>query len=170
MPEARIAVDYEIRRDALRGRYLTPRSERPATSARGMHHLALICSDIERTIEFYTRVLGFPLVELFQNRDLPSSTHFFFNIGHDNLLAFFDFPENPMPPTCEAIGGMHHVAISVSPEQFEAIGGRLKARGVTNLGPPQVSGDSLYIRDPDGALIEITRDPLNEMGGPALSS
>ena len=41
---------------------------------------------------------------------------------------------------------------------------------MTNLGPPQVSGDSLYIRDPDGARIEITRDPLNEMGGPALSS
>jgi catechol 2,3-dioxygenase-like lactoylglutathione lyase family enzyme len=64
---------------------------------------------------------------------------------------------------------MHHVAISVSPEHFEAIGGRLKARGLINLGPEQVS-DSLYIRDPDGALIEITRDPLDEIGGQALGS
>lgn len=169
MPEVRLAVDYESRRHALRSRYLKPRPERRGTSARGMHHLALICSDIERTIEFYTQVLGFPLVELFQNRDLPSSTHFFFDIGHGNLLAFFDFPEHPMPPTREAIGGMHHVAISASPEQFDAITRRLQARGLANLGPSHVT-DSLYIRDPDGALIEITRDPLEEMGGQAVGS
>ena len=160
-------VDYAARRSDLLKRYLKPRPERPATSARGVHHLALICSDIARTIEFYTQVLGFLLVELFQNRDLPSSTHFFFDIGHGNLLAFFDFPEHPMPPTQESIGGMHHVAISVPPEQLAAIRARLEARGVTSLGPPQVT-DSLYIRDPDGALIEITSHTLATMEGRAL--
>src|ERR671933_261490 len=121
MTQSSQSIDYEARREQLRQTYLQPRPQRAATSARGVHHLALICSDIERTIQFYSQVLGFPLVELFQNRDLPSSTHFFFDIGGGNLLAFFDFPEHPMPPTRESIGGMHHVAISVPPEQFAAI-------------------------------------------------
>lgn len=156
-------MDYQARREALKQRYLKPQKQRAATAGVGLNHLALICSDIERTIQFYTEVLGFPLVALFQNRDLPSSTHFFFDIGHDNLLAFFDFPENPMPPTQESVGGMHHVAISVSPEQFEAIRGRLEEQGIPNLGPAHVAARSLYFRDPDGALLEITRDPLNTL-------
>jgi glyoxylase I family protein len=157
-------IDYEARRELLRQKYLKPAPARARTSARGVHHLALICADLERTIRFYTEVLGFPLVELFQNRDLPSSTHFFFDIGHGNFLAFFDFPEHPMPPAQEAIGGMHHVAISVPDDQFEAIRARLQERGIVNLGPEEVE-DSLYFRDPDGALLEITRDPLREMAG-----
>ena len=96
---ATVKVDYQAKREALKQAYLKPKSKRPATSARGLHHLALICSDIERTIKFYSEVLGFPLVELFENRDLKSSTHFFHDLGHGNLLAFFDFPEDPMPPT-----------------------------------------------------------------------
>ena len=167
MSQVEQGVDYGARREALRARYLQPRAARAGTSAVGVHHLALICSDIERTIEFYTRVLGFPLVELFQNRDLASSTHFFFDIGNGNLLAFFDFPEHPMPPTRESIGGMHHVAIAVAPERFAGIRERLAARGMTNLGPAEVT-ESLYVHDPDGALIEIINAPLRQMGGNAL--
>jgi glyoxylase I family protein len=160
-------VDYNARRSELTRRYLAPSTERLATAARGVHHLALICSDIERTIEFYTQALGFPLVELFQNRDLPSSTHFFFDIGHGNLLAFFDFPEHPMPPTRESVGGMHHVAISVPADQFASIKERLAARGISNVGPPHVTS-SIYFHDPDGALIEILQEPLLTMEGAAL--
>src|SRR5215204_3193270 len=136
--ESSKGVDYEARRAALRETYMVPAPERQATSARGVHHLALICSDIERTIQFYTQVFGFPLVELFQNRDLPSSTHFFFDIGNGNLLAFFDFPEHPMPPTRESVGGMHHIAISVTHEQFVSISARLAERRIPNVGPPHV--------------------------------
>ncbi len=153
-----VSVDYEARRDDLRRRYLTPDAP-TRSSGVGVNHLALICSNIERTIEFYTQVLGFPLTELFQNRDLASSTHFFFDIGNGNRLAFFDFPEHPMPPTRESIGGMHHIAISVVPEQFDDICRRLRERGITNLGPDRVT-DSVYFHDPDGALIEITCHPL----------
>ncbi len=167
MTEASQKVDYEARREALRRTYLKPRAERPAPSARGAHHVALICSDVERTIRFYTEVLGFPLVELFANRDLPSSTHFFFDIGHGNLLAFFDFPEHPMPPTRESIGGLHHLAISVPPEQYEAIRQRLDQLGISYVGPDR-SQNSLYFHDPDGAPLEIIRDPLGVMEGEPL--
>jgi len=164
---ATVKVDYEAKRARLRQAYLKPRSARPPSGARGLHHLALICSDLERTIKFYTEVLEFPLVELFENRDLPSSTHFFFDIGHGNYLAFFDFPEHPMPPTQESVGGMHHVAISVHPEAYDRIRARLDARGISYIGPDRVE-NSLYFRDPDGAPLEITRDPLEAMEGKAL--
>ena len=161
------AVDYDAKRETLKRTYLQPKAQRPATTARGVHHVALICSDIERTIQFYTQVLGFPLVELFVNRDLPSSTHFFFDLGHGNFLAFFDFPEHPMPPTQESIGGMHHIAIAVHPQHYDAIQARLDERHIEYIGPDRVE-NSLYFRDPDGALIEVTRDPLEEMEGKPL--
>ena len=161
------AVDYNAKRDALVRTYLKPKSERPASTARGVHHLALICSDIERTIKFYTEVLGFPLIELFENRDLHSSTHFFFDIGNGNLLAFFDFPEDPMPATREAIGGMHHVAIAVHPEHFDTIRAKLDKLHIEYFGPDRVE-NSLYFHGPDGELLEIERDPLWEMEGKAL--
>ena len=44
-------------RARLQAAYLTP--DRPATSARGIHHAALICSDVEQTIEFYQGILEF---------------------------------------------------------------------------------------------------------------
>ncbi len=163
------AVDYGAKREALTRTYIKPKSQRSETTARGVHHLALICADIERTIKFYTEVLGFPLVELFENRDLPSSTHFFFDIGCGNMLAFFDFPEDPMPATREAIGGMHHVAISVHPQHFDAIRASLDNLGIQYFGPDRVE-NSLYFHDPDGALLEITRDPLEELEGKLLGA
>src|SRR2546421_9339394 len=165
---ATVKVDYQTKREALKNAYLKPKSKRPATSARGLHHLALICGDIERTIKFYSEVLGFPLVELFENRDLKSSTHFFHDLGHGNLLAFFDFPEDPMPPTRESVGGMHHVSISVPREQFTRIQGELDRRGIEYFGPGRV-GDSLYFKGPDGGILEVEADPLQGVGGRGLA-
>ena len=74
------------------------RDDRPESNGGGVHHLALICADPERTIRFYQDVLGFPLVELFENRDYEGSSHFFFDIGAGNMLAFFDFPGLGLEP------------------------------------------------------------------------
>ena len=95
-----------------------------------MHHTALLSSDVERTIRFYQDLLGWPLTELFENRDYPGSTHFFFDIGNGNALAFFDFPALELGPYAEVLGGLHHVAISMEPEQWEAARDRLEAAGV----------------------------------------
>ena len=78
-----------------------------------MHHLALLSRDVERTIDFYQGLLEFPLTELFENRDYQGSTHFFFDIGNGNLLAFFDFPGLDLGAYAEVLGGLHHLAISV---------------------------------------------------------
>ena len=165
---ATVKVDYEAKREALKKAYLKPKSKRPATSARGIHHLALISGDSERTIKFYSEVLGFPLVEMFENRDLKSSTHFFHDLGHGNLLAFFDFPEDPMPPTRESVGGMHHVSISVPREHFDRIQRELDRLGIEYFGPDRVE-NSLYFKGPDGELLEIEADPLEVMEGRPLA-
>ncbi len=62
------------------------------SSVGGAHHVALLSSYVERTIDFYQGVLEFPLTELFENRDYEGSTHLFFDIGNGNSLAFFGFP------------------------------------------------------------------------------
>ena len=89
-----------------------------------------ICADPERTIRFYQDLLGFPLVELFENRDYEGSSHFFFDIGNRNMLAFFDFPGLGLEPVPEGLGGVQHVAISVTPEVFEAAKVRLADAGI----------------------------------------
>jgi glyoxylase I family protein len=157
------AVDFTARRDALVARYLRSEPERPQSTARGVHHVALICSDPARTIDFYQGFLGFPLVEMFENRDSPGSMHFFFDIGHDDLLAFFDFPDVDLEPAIEAIGSLQHLALSVTPEQFDAAKQRLDDAGVEYLGPDRGVYDSLYFRDPDGIQIELTSQPLRGM-------
>jgi catechol 2,3-dioxygenase-like lactoylglutathione lyase family enzyme len=153
-----IAAERErIRRDHVR-----PPAERPATSGSGLHHFALICSDVRRTIEFYQGILEFPLTEIFENRDYPGSNHFFFDIGNGNLLAFFDLPGLDLGPYAEVLGGLHHLAISVTPERWQHLRGRLDAAGVEYL---VESGSSIYFRDPDGARLELLADPLGEMYG-----
>jgi catechol 2,3-dioxygenase-like lactoylglutathione lyase family enzyme len=152
----------ETERARIREAHLKPAGQRPASTARGLHHTALISRDVERTVRFYQDVLGFPLTELIENRDYPGSSHFFFDIGHDNLLAFFDFPGLDVGPYAEVLGGLHHLAISVDPERWQALVQRLTDAEV----PHEVhSGVSVYFRDPDGARIELIADPLGEMYG-----
>jgi catechol 2,3-dioxygenase-like lactoylglutathione lyase family enzyme len=152
----------EAERARIRAANLKPLGERPASTARGLHHTALISSDVERTVRFYQDVLGFPLTELIENRDYPGSSHFFFDIGNGNLLAFFDFPGLDVGPYAEVLGGLHHMAISVDPERWQELVRRLSDAGV----PHEVhSGVSVYFRDPDGARIELIADPLGEMYG-----
>jgi catechol 2,3-dioxygenase-like lactoylglutathione lyase family enzyme len=155
------AIDAD--RDEIRKEHL--RADRPASSARGVHHVALLSSDVRRTIEFYQGVLEFPLTEIFENRDYQGSNHFFFDIGNGNLLAFFDFPGLDLGPYAEVLGGLHHVAISVEPEQWERLRGRLDEAGVEYL---LESGTSIYFKDPDGARLELIADPLGEMYGSAV--
>ena len=59
-------VDRSAEWAALKERHLAPAAERPASSARGVHHVALLSRDVERTIAFYQDLLEFPLTELFE--------------------------------------------------------------------------------------------------------
>lgn len=111
---------------------------------RGIHHLALVTSDMERTVDFYTKVLGMRVVKGF---DMAKGygQHFFFDIGNGNLLAFFWFRDarkgepgvasaNALPLSGRSIssahGSMNHVAIQVPAEKLEEYRRKLIDRGV----------------------------------------
>ncbi|HEY3977818.1 MAG TPA: VOC family protein [Streptosporangiaceae bacterium] len=149
----------------------------------GINHLALVSSDMRRTIDFYSGVLGMPLIKTL---DLPGGMgqHFFFDCGGGDCLAFFWFPDAPdgvpglsaprhLPGQGEllsAVGSMNHVAFHVPPEKFEGYRRRLKEKGVAvspilnhDDSPLGVSRDvydgvfvrSFYFQDPDGILLEF---------------
>ena len=162
MSEQERSERFAAQRQRIREQYLRPADERPASSARGLHHTALVSSDVEQTIRFYQELLEFPLTEIFENRDYKGSNHFFFDIGHGNLLAFFDFPGLDLGPYAEVLGGLHHIAISVEPERWAGLKAKLDAGGV---GYHEASGSSLYLTDPDGARVELISDSLLNMYG-----
>jgi catechol 2,3-dioxygenase-like lactoylglutathione lyase family enzyme len=150
----------------LRARHLAPAGQRAPSAARGLHHLALLSGDVERTIAFYQELLEFPLTELFENRDYQGSTHFFFDIGNGNLLAFFDFPGLDLGGYAEVLGGLHHIAISVTEERWEHLAGKLEGAGIPTMNR---SGSSLYFSGPDGERLELIKDPLLEMYGTTVA-
>lgn len=149
----------------------------------GINHLALVCRDMARTVEFYQGVLGMPLVKTIE---LPVGLgqHFFFDCGGGDHLAFFWFPDSPEPAPgisapagrpdqgslTSAIGSMNHVAFNVAPEQMEAYRDKLRAAGVetTEIAnhddsewgladewTDEVFVRSVYFQDPDGILLEF---------------
>jgi catechol 2,3-dioxygenase-like lactoylglutathione lyase family enzyme len=149
----------------------------------GINHLALVSSDMQRTIDFYSGVLGMPLIKTI---DLPGGMgqHFFFDCGGGDCLAFFWFPDAPdgvpgvsaprhLPGQGEllsAVGSMNHVAFHVPPDKFEGYRRRLTEKGVAvspilnhDDSPLGVSRDfndgvfvrSCYFQDPDGILLEF---------------
>jgi|SRR5580704_13843086 catechol 2,3-dioxygenase-like lactoylglutathione lyase family enzyme len=149
----------------------------------GIHHLALVCSDMDRTVDFYSNVLGMPLVKTIQ---LPEGMgqHFFFDCGGGDCLAFFWFPGAPdavpgisapaarpdQGDLTSAVSSMNHVAFTVAPERIDEYRDRLLAAGIdctevanhddsefgiSKTVHPGVFVRSVYFQDPDGILLEF---------------
>jgi glyoxylase I family protein len=104
-----------------------------------------------------------------ENRDYTGSTHFFFDVGHGNLLGFFDFPGHDHPDFHETIGGIQHIAISVDGEHFQAARRKLDEASIEYLGPDRGVEDSLYLRDPNGAAIELYNERIGVFNGVRLT-
>jgi catechol 2,3-dioxygenase-like lactoylglutathione lyase family enzyme len=156
------------------------RNQNKEFELRGVNHLALVCKDMERTVDFYTNVLGMPLTKTI---DLPGGRgqHFFFDIVGGDALAFFWFPDAPeaAPGIASpkrgrdgrtAHGSMNHVAFDIPAEKIEEYRERLVARGIEvtpvvnhDDSAGQVSDEvnettfvrSIYFFDPDGVLLEF---------------
>jgi glyoxylase I family protein len=167
-PEGAELDAIRARREELKNTYLQPLAERPASTVHGVHHLALIAKDVEETIRFYQDTLGFPLVELVENRDYRGSSHFFFDIGNRNMLGFFDFPGHDHPDFQETIGGVQHLALSTTQEDFDAAKAKLDAAGVPYIGPDRGIDNSIYLRDPNGVNIELYVQELGVFEGEEL--
>lgn len=149
----------------------------------GFNHVALVCSDMERTVDFYTNVLGMPLIK---SLDLPmgQGQHFFFDAGGGDSLAFFWFKDAPdgvpgisapeaipgIGDIVSAVSSMNHISLHVPAEKFDEYRVKLKSKGV-RVGPilnhdesefqvsrelhPGVYVRSFYFLDPDGITLEF---------------
>ncbi len=127
----------------------------------GIHHITLICTDAQQTIDFYTKVLGQRFVKKTVNFDDPGSYHLYFGdeLGRPgSAVTFFEWPGAARG--YPGIGGTHHFALRVADYN-----GLLKwKRRLTDLGLA-VEGPldrhyfvSIYFNDPDGTIIEIATD------------
>lgn len=150
---------------------------------RGVNHVALVCSDMARTVRFYRDVLGMPLVKTIE---LPNGAgqHFFFDMGNDDCLAFFWFADaGPSQAGVSHAGflpgegditsahaSMNHLAFDVPLERFDEYRQHLIDAGVEvsmvldhDDSEFQVAREfhagvfvrSFYFRDPDGVLLEF---------------
>jgi len=144
---------------------------------RGVHHLALTTEDMKMTADFYVDVLGMKLVHAMRvppglgtgpgNRGNPpyeNLRHYFFDMGNDSLLAFFEIPRGAEPAANRnAIGGMQHVAFTVTETRFEDIRQRLERHGVAHSGViPQLPGLlGIYFYDPNGLRLEVACQPAD---------
>jgi len=159
----------------------------------GLNHVALVCKDMQRTVDFYTGVLGMPLIKTI---DLPggSGQHFFFDMGNGASLAFFWFPDAPdgvpgVTHPANMIGqgslttahaSMNHIAFNVAADKIEDYQKKLAEAGVQvtpvvnhDDSPMQASMDitdstfvrSIYFFDPDGIMLEFAAW-TKELGGP----
>jgi catechol 2,3-dioxygenase-like lactoylglutathione lyase family enzyme len=142
---------------------------------RGVHHLALTTEDMKTTTEFYVDVVGMKLVHAMTvppgvgtgpgNRGNPryeEIRHYFFDMGNDSLLAFFEIPAGEKPATDrDAIGGMQHVAFAVTPTRFAEIQSRLAEAGVEFDGPVDILPglQSIYFYDPNDIRLEACCQP-----------
>lgn len=124
----------------------------------GVHHITLIGSNRQDTIDFYEGVLGMPFVFEQPNLDVPEENHLYFDPGDGNLITFFtrESRASDPTPTPEVIGAVHHIAFSVSRETFDRAAEGLRRAGYPNTGRiDRGFMDSLYFRDPNGLLIEL---------------
>ena len=147
-------TEYERRREALRVKYLDEEASADVMTG-GVDHLALICSDMDATVGFYTDVLKMRLAKVSTNRDDPSSTHVFLDMGGGNMLAFFDFPEHGPAPVQRGIGAMHHVAFKADMGKYKAIIDTLKARNIDHSIHGSEETGSVYFRDPNDIHLEV---------------
>jgi glyoxalase family protein len=124
----------------------------------GLHHITLVCSDLERTSDYYTRVLGLSLVRPTQDKSESGHQHLYFGSPQATPGSLISFLEQPGATAGhEGVGGTHHFALLLESRQI-----LLKwKRRLNDLGIP-VSGpldrhyfESIYHRDPDGTVIEI---------------
>ncbi|MFF5010941.1 VOC family protein [Streptomyces phaeochromogenes] len=141
------------------------RSPEPPTIPQMLHHVAYITYDSAATTDFYTRIMGMPLVNAVMDDHLPSTGdrtpyfHTFFRMGDGSTLAFFESPG--LPPTPEvptpAFKNFNHIALEV-PTRADVDRWRdwLQANGVEHQVVDHHVIYSVYFQDPNDVRLEIT--------------
>jgi catechol 2,3-dioxygenase-like lactoylglutathione lyase family enzyme len=146
--------------------------ELASTSTRGIDHLAFVTDDLPATMDFYTRVMKMQLVHVRRvpferDRGQPpydNLRHYFFNMGNDSLLAFFEYPKGLDRSNRDLPGGMQHVAFHLPRERFDRMVEHVRSCGVPVIGPVPLGGRfwSAYFFDPNGIRLELATSLADE--------
>jgi glyoxylase I family protein len=128
----------------------------------GLHHLTLVTADLERAIAFYRDVLGLGIVRDGPSDDDPGIRHVWFGAvdgAAGRLLSVMEYPE--LPDGVVGRGSTHHFALTVeSGDELDAWRDYLRGQGVECTDVFERGGfRSIYLRDPDGHVIEIAMRP-----------
>jgi catechol 2,3-dioxygenase-like lactoylglutathione lyase family enzyme len=130
-----------------------------------LHHVAYRCADAGETVEFYTKVLGLPLVHALTNDYVPSvkeyspHIHIFFEMADGSYIAFFEVPKSPpQQKDSNTPEWVQHLALEVADEAALLAGKqRLEENNVSFVGPVDHHFcKSIYFFDPSGHRLEIT--------------
>jgi glyoxalase family protein len=124
----------------------------------GVHHITLVGSNRQATIDFWEGVLGMPFVFEQPNLDRAEESHLYFDPGDGRLITVFTNETREVDPTPnpEGIGNVHHIAFSVSRSTFNQTAKRLDERGIKHTGEiDRGIFHSIYFRDPVGQRIEL---------------
>lgn len=149
------------------------------TPARGVDHLALVTDDMPATMDFYTRVMQMPLVHVRRvpfaaDRGQPpydNLRHYFFDMGNDTLLAFFEYPKGLETQNRDLPGGMQHLAFHLPRDRFDRMVEHVKSCGVPVVGPVSLGGRfwSAYFYDNNGVRLELATSLADEKLGVVAS-
>jgi glyoxalase family protein len=127
----------------------------------GFHHITMVSTDAQQTLDFYGGVLGLPLVKKTVNFDDPGAYHLYFADGGGTpgtILTFFEWPEAHRGSF--GVGGVHHLALGVKTVEAQLMWKRrLSDEGVAVSGPyDRGYFRSIYFKDPDGQILEIATE------------
>jgi catechol 2,3-dioxygenase-like lactoylglutathione lyase family enzyme len=124
----------------------------------GLHHVTIICKDVERSLDFYRNLLGMRLVKQTVNEDDRGARHLFFGDEEGKpgtIVTCLEYPE--LDEGTVGRGSTHHFALAVaSEEELAGWHAYLRSRGIpcTDV-MDRTYFKSLYLRDPDGHIIEL---------------
>ena len=128
---------------------------------KGLHHNAYRCRDAEETRKFYEDFLGLPLTNAFVISETksgrPTNTlHAFFEMDDGSALAFFEAPDRPFEFKEQHDFDLH-IALAVTQDDLHRMFAKGKAAGIDTRGVADHGFiDSIYFRDPNGYVIELT--------------
>lgn len=131
------------------------------TAIRGLHHNAYRCRDSETTRKFYEEFLGLPLAGTLEIEETKTgrqtrTLHTFYEMGDGSYLAFFEAPDMPFEFKRQHDYDLH-IALEVDYPTLEAMLAKGKAAGIETRGISDHKFiHSIYFRDPNGYVIELT--------------
>jgi catechol 2,3-dioxygenase-like lactoylglutathione lyase family enzyme len=139
------------------------------TQPTGIHHLAFMAGDIKKHIEFFSDVMGCPLVAIFDMHGVPGGLHAFLRMNEHSYFSIVQLPDVDKIPIQlgvthagsgalpSAPGTLQHLAFRVETEaDLVAMRDRIRSRGVNVMGPiDHGMCKSIYFAGPDQMTLEV---------------